>query len=204
VYLFVEMVELREVETGGGRFCGVALYRPEYMEHSLKGVTYTDHYVEKILRLSGSPNELVEAALARPEGPPTDTAEARFLLALDGPPPANWFDFEQSRLLPLAQTSNGWIVYLPSAMAMSHNWTKDDTQRVWYRLGVRGGSAVLNLEVAARDLATTCPLKSKPISGMLMACLRQGKSENVGADLAAFMSEKRSKKITALPVWVRK
>jgi hypothetical protein len=206
VYLFVEMLELREVDAEPGkRFCGVALYRKEYTGR-MKNVAYTDRYVEKTLLLSASPVELVKVALGQPpdDGPPTNTAEARFLLAPDGPPPATWFGFEHERLLPLAKTGESWIVYMPSALAMERNWTLEDTLRVWYRLALRGGGTLLDLELGAGELGT-CPLKTTTqISGMTIKCLWAGKSGAASSQLAGFMRDKReNNKISALPLWVR-
>jgi hypothetical protein len=203
VYLFVEMLALPEVTPlQGGPYCGVAFYRRLYLEPSeANKKTYADRYEVKVLRSAGDIQRLVEAALADP-GPLKGAAEARILIAPDGPPPATWFGFEQERLLPLARTSKSWIVYLPSALAMERNWTLEDTLRIWYRLALQDAT-LLDLELGAGDLGP-CPLKSNPIKDMVVLCLWQGKSKEEKHELPDFMSYKRDKKIPALPLWVRK
>lgn len=212
VYLFVEICALGPAQSGQpSAYCGVALYRTRY-EEKMAGVEYRDEWATKILRPTDSVRAVLADALAAP-GPPLREGgqirkDARILLALDGPPPADWFDYESSTLLQATEWSvtPSWIVYLPSAAALKSNqWNLDTVLRGWYRAALQRGSAPPALSTPPQTLATGLGGAPLTRTDMLLYVVnfagRKGGNENKIAD---FMEAKRRGKLTALALWVDK
>jgi hypothetical protein len=216
VYLFVELIELRSVAASAeGAFCGVALYRERYTQR-MAGQPYTDKYVSRILPLAKSAEQVVAAALNN--GPPAETTEGRILLAVDGPLPSSWFDYEKSALLP--RTGGGidpsWIVYLPTATALTAPaWNLDGTLRVWYRSAVPRGTAVY-FPAAAPPLMSTrgqgSALDRPEMSLYLMqtdkpagaAAGKTAEALNATRLMTDFMKAKRGEELPLIPLWVNR
>ncbi len=212
VYLFVEFLTLRQANGGAGRCGGVALYRPLYQERK-KGdeATYADEYRVKILKPAAGPVELVTSALDDP-GPPRARKDARIIIAPDGPPSPGWFVFEHQTLVKLTgPDAESWVVYLPSALALTSVWTGEVTLRAWHRSGLQSDPA------ADEKMATdTNPLTLGKVAAGLSSQSGGGAlfTQNVWFQssaerpkensLLALMKAKREKQLDVLPVWVRK
>ncbi len=212
VYLFVEMCELQPAQSGQpSNYCGVALYRTRY-EEKMAGVEYKDEWATKILRPAGSMQAVLADALAAP-GPPLREGgqirkDARILLALDGPPPVEWFDYENTTLMQATEWSvtPSWVVYLPSAAALKSNeWNLDAALRGWYRAALRRGTAPPTVSAPPQTLATG--LGGAPLTRTDMQLYSVGFAGASGGNatkIADFMTTKRRGKLTALALWVDK
>lgn len=216
VYLFIEMVHLREsgAQTGPA-FAGVALYRPEYAKR-MADSRYSDRYEIKILPQCGSPDELIRAALAAP-GPPLIGGgqirkDARIMLALDGVLPAAWFSFEQRTLLqPIEWTASdsAWVVYLPSAAVLgSSRWSLDDTLRAWYRSAVRTDHVVPTLSADSTPVGIRRtpgpPLDSRLLGLTIFRVWMDRGAERPEEQFFDLLAAKRAAEIRAIPLWVGK
>ncbi len=210
LYLFVELAELRGGDGGTSRVCGVAVYR-QYYRKPQQGVKAEDRYLARTLPLKPSAAEVVAEALAN--GPPLMEGgairkDARIIIAQDGPPARAWFDFETKSLLkPTAWTGAdpSWVVYVPSATALSGGWSLDATLRVWYRAALRMGGDLPIVSSPPQTLAARNagpPLDREDMGLFLVAWgAPYGGTENKLADL---LSVKRAKPVPALPLWVKK
>lgn len=216
VYLFVEMIELKEAAPQQGRaFAGVALYRPEYAKR-MADSRYSDRYEIKILPQAASPEEVIRAALATP-GPPLVGGgqirkDARIMLAPDGMLPASWFAFEQATLLRPTEWSasdSSWVVYIPSAAVLgSSRWSLDETLRAWYRSAVRTEHA---LPVLAADTTPLTirrspgpPLDSRLLGLTIFRVWMDQAPARPEEQFFDFMAAKREAEIRAIPLWVGK
>ncbi len=199
VYLFVEVLELRETAAaGGGRYCGVALYRTKY-ESRQAGVAYEDRYDAKALPLQATLEDVVRTALTSP-GPPLVQGQvrrdARVILALDGPPAASWFAYEFTTLLQPTNWSSAdasWVVVLPSSSALTApSWTLEDTLHAWYRAGLRDGQDLRVLAGEPRPLTKGSCGPPLDRAGLALYQVPLDASRASGADrLNDFMLEKR-------------
>ncbi len=222
VYLFVEVLELRETAAAGGaRYCGVAVYRTKY-EKPLQNVAYDDRYEAKIIPLKPSLEEVVREALAAP-GPPREgdkiRKDARIIIAPDGPPAASWFAFERSELLEptnWSSTDASWVVYLPSAAALSApQWTLESTLQTWYRAGLRqglGGQAKAwppatwqNVPRTLTKAVAGSPVDNESIVVYSIA-LESGRTDRTSAAsrLPDFLADKRRQDLPAVALCVNK
>jgi hypothetical protein len=212
VYLYIEVLELRETAAaGGGRYCGVALYRTKY-ESRQAGLAYEDRYDAKAIPLKPTLEDVVRAALASP-GPPLVQGQlrkdARVILALDGPPAASWFAFESATLLQptsWSSTDASWVVYLPSSAALTApSWTLEETLRAWYRAGLRDGRDLSALAADPRSLTKASCGPPLDRAGLVLYQVPLDAAHASGADrFNDFMAEKRQGALPTIALGVSK
>lgn len=210
VYLFVEMIQVPDRQSGAVRFHGVAVYRTQYRTRTRDDRDYQDRYVAKVVVGKSSPEELVREALARPNGPP-ETHEARIIIAPDGPPSKGWLEFERNALLPrmTGGFDPSWIVYLPSVAALaSDRWTLDATMRVWYRAALRSEPAMPAPSADSTALRTPMSLLGPHMPAPGMSAFRvwlDQRQIQPETELMEFLNGKKKADhvIPAIALWVK-
>lgn len=139
VYAAVEILEIRgDGGRGAGQFYGVAVYCTDYR------TTERAYESSKIGPLS-SAQAVLQDALGRI---PADqqSAEARILVAIDGPPDAGWFAAESNIIKqrctsPPENLDSSWLIYVPSFAILVPNsreadkWAIEPVLASWMRIG---------------------------------------------------------------------